>query len=138
MVSRNVCHDTRTLPGIVLEDQGSPVGLLQYHITDRQWEIVVIISLRERLGYGSRMLSELAALARSSDCQRLWVVTTNDNADAQRFYRAHGGHEVAIHRGAVLEARRLKPEIPECSDDGTPITDEIEYEFPLHAGEHFA
>ena len=35
---------------------------------------------------------------------------------------------MTVYRGAVRESRRLKPEIPECAADGTPIEDEIEFE----------
>ncbi len=31
----------------------------------------------------------------------------------------------------MREARRLKPEIPEFGEDGTPIEDEIEFELNL-------
>jgi hypothetical protein len=34
-----------------------------------------------------------------------------------------------VHRGAVERSRELKPEIPLVSNDGTPIRDELEYEF---------
>jgi hypothetical protein len=61
------------------------------------------------------------------------LVTTNDNRLAQQFYDALGWQQIAIHRGAVSAARRLKPEIPKCAKDGTPIEDEIEYELALGA-----
>jgi hypothetical protein len=38
---------------------------------------------------------------------------------------------VALHRGAIDEARRVKPEIPLVGDDGIPIHDELELEFQL-------
>jgi hypothetical protein len=41
----------------------------------------------------------------------------------------------AIHRGAVVEARRLKPEIPEFGANGLPKIDEIEFELPLHVAD---
>lgn len=40
---------------------------------------------------------------------------------------------VAVHRKAVDEARRLKPEIPLIGNDGIPIRDEIELEFTFSA-----
>ncbi len=131
VVSRGICHDARSLPGLVLEEKAERLGLVQYHIAAGRCEVVVLIAVRERQGFGRRMLIELASLARDSGCRCLWLVTTNDNRAAQQFYQAIGWRQVAIHRGAVAEARRLKPEIPECADDGTPIVDEIEYEFAL-------
>lgn len=57
----------------------------------------------------------------------VWLVTTNDNVDAQRFFLAAGGRRVAVHAGAVTLARRLKPGIPTTGHGGVPITDEIEF-----------
>jgi hypothetical protein len=34
---------------------------------------------------------------------------------------------VAVHRGAVDEARRLKPSIPELGEYGIPLHDELEF-----------
>lgn len=131
IVSRGICHHTGTLPGLVLDDQGERLGLLQYCIVGARCEVVVLTTLRPRQGLGRRMLSELALVARAQGCPCLWLITTNDNRSAQRFYAALGWREVAIHRGAVREARKLKPEIPEFGQDGIPIVDEIEYEFSL-------
>jgi ribosomal protein S18 acetylase RimI-like enzyme len=132
IVSRGICHDTRTPPGLILEDQGERLGLLQYNIVGARCEVVVIITLRARQGLGRRMLGELSSVARAQGCRCLWLITTNDNLAAQRFYAALGWREVAVHRGAVTEARKLKPEIPEYGEDGIPIVDEIEYEFALN------
>jgi hypothetical protein len=38
---------------------------------------------------------------------------------------------VAVHRGAITEARRLKPEIPLLGIDDIPIRDEIELQMKL-------
>jgi len=134
VVSRGTCHDTRTLSGLVAERDGERLGLLHYHIESHRCELVVLIVTPKRQGLGKQMLRELASVARSNGCRCLWLITTNENVTAQRFYRALGWREIAIHRGAVAESRRLKPEIPEYATDGTPIIDEIEYELSLDAG----
>ena len=36
-----------------------------------------------------------------------------------------------MYRGAVDEARALKPELPEVDADGVPITDEIEFQLSV-------
>ena len=131
IVTRGICHDTRTLPGLVVQDEGMRLGLLQYCIVGVRCEVVVLIVLRQRQGLGRRMLGELSSVARAQGCRCLWLITTNDNRAAQRFYAALGWREVAVYRGAVTEARKLKPEIPEYGQGGIPIVDEIEYEFSL-------
>jgi RimJ/RimL family protein N-acetyltransferase len=67
--------------------------------------------------------------AKALGARRLWLITTNDNARAQRFYERHGFRLAAVHEGALVRSRELKPEIPLVSADGTPIRDELEYEF---------
>jgi len=40
-------------------------------------------------------------------------------------------HLAAVHRGAIAESRRLKPEISHFGVGGRPIEDEIEFELLL-------
>ena len=70
----------------------------------------------------------------AAGCRRLWLITTNDNLAALRFYQRRGFELVAVHRRAVAAARRLKPEIPLVGAHGIPIRDEIELEMALQAG----
>jgi GNAT superfamily N-acetyltransferase len=136
VVSRGVLHDALSLPGLVAELDSKPVGLLQYRLDRdlRECEVVILISEAPRRGIGRRLLEALRAIAGRAGCIRLWLITTNDNRSAIGFYRAMGWKQVAIHRGAVREARRLKPEIPELGEGGIPIEDEIEFELPLEGG----
>ena len=131
LVSRGVLHDTRTLPGLIAESDGAPVGLLQYHVAGGQFEVVVLIAVRPRRGVGRFLLRSVQLIARTRGCKRLWLITTKDNRAARSFYRAIGWRQAAVHRGAMRESRRLKPEIPEFATDGTPIEDEIEFELLL-------
>jgi ribosomal protein S18 acetylase RimI-like enzyme len=128
VVSRGVLHDTHVLPGMVAVDQGERIGLLQYRRAADQLEIVVLIACRPRQGVGRRLLAAAKDVARVQACRRLWLITTNDNRPARAFYRATGWRECALHRGAVTQARRLKPSIPLIGRTGEPIEDEIEVE----------
>ncbi len=131
VVSRGILHETRLLPGLVAEADAAPVGLLQYRITARQCEVVILISVRKREGVGTALLQALRRIAEAASCRRIWLVTTNNNRVGQAFYRAVGLRKCAVYPGAVDEARKLKPEIPEYDEEGVAITDEIEYEWPL-------
>jgi len=131
IVSRGILHDARTLPGLIAESEGTPVGLLQYQVVGEQFEVVVLIAVRPRQGVGRFLLGAAEPIARAHGCRRLWLITTNDNRAAISFYRAIGWRQAAFHRGAMRESRRLKPEIPELASDGTPIEDEIEFELLL-------
>jgi hypothetical protein len=62
----------------------------------------------------------------------VWLVTTNDNLVALRFYQRRGFRLSALRPGAVDEARRrLKPAIPDAGAFGIPLRDELELELRL-------
>ena len=119
------------LPGLLAEEDGTPVGLLLYQMGAGEFEVVALLSLQERAGVASHLLGQAEQMARGAGCRRLWLVTTNDNLSAIAFYQARGWRQVAIRRGAVAAARRLKPEIPEFGTNGLPKEDEIEFELDL-------
>jgi chloramphenicol 3-O-phosphotransferase len=64
-------------------------------------------------------------------CRRLWLITTNDNTLAQRFYENRGFAVKAVHKDAIAGSRKLKPELPEKGFAGIPIRDEIELELQI-------
>ena len=71
-------------------------------------------------------LSCRAQAAQETAASRLWLVTTNDNLDALRFYQRRGFRVADVRPGALDDARRsLKPTIPEVGRFGIPIRDEI-------------
>ena len=131
VVSRGILHDVRSLHGLVAERDGASVGLLLYAIRETQCEVVVLIASRRREGVGRRLLDAMRPIAEAENCRRLWLITTANNRGAREFYRAVGWSQVAIHRGAMREARRLKPELPEFDAEGIPIEDEVEFELIL-------
>lgn len=131
VVSRGRLHQADELPGLLAEAAGSPAGLLLYHVQAGQCEVVVLQADPPGRGVGAQLLAAARAQARQLGCARLWLITTNDNEPAQRFYARQGMRPAAVHRGAVAAARRLKPEIPWLGVGGRPIEDEIEFEYGL-------
>ena len=69
--------------------------------------------------------------ARAGQCTRLWLITTNDNLRALRFYQRRGFRLAALHRDALETSRRLKPSISEIGFHGIPLRDELELERSL-------
>jgi ribosomal protein S18 acetylase RimI-like enzyme len=57
------------------------------------------------------------------------LITTNDNDPAIRFYEHRGMKQVAVHVNAVIESRKLKPEI---SLLGVGVNREIEFEYRFY------
>jgi DNA-3-methyladenine glycosylase I len=116
------------LPGFVALLAREWVGLVTYQIVAKECEIVSLDSLQTGMGIGTALLDAVEQAAQHSKCRRIWLITTNDNLTALRFYQKRGFSLIAVHRGAVEQARRLKPEIPAIGQYGIPIQDEIELE----------
>lgn len=131
IVTRGKIHNTETLPGFMALLSEERVGLLTYSITIAQCEIISLNSLMENKGIGSMLIDAVREVADASSCWRLWLITTNDNIDALRFYQIRGFQLVAVHRYALDNSRRLKKEIPMIGKYGIPLQDEVELEMQL-------
>ncbi|HEY2958667.1 MAG TPA: GNAT family N-acetyltransferase [Actinomycetota bacterium] len=132
---RNQLVDPLEHPALLAEDQrgGRLLGVLTY-VVDRdraQCEVLTLHAVQQWRGVGTALL-QLVEQAAQQGCGRLWLVTTNDNVDALRFYQRRGFRLAALRRGAVDDGRaRLKPEIPTVGDYGIPLRDELELDKPL-------
>ena len=131
IISRGRVLYPHTLPGFVGMHDETPAGLVTYRFEAGECEIVTIDSLIEGIGIGSALIDAVKAAAVAAKCERLWLITTNDNVKALRFYQRRGFTLVAVYRNALEESRRLKPEIPLVGIHGIPLRDEIELELRL-------
>jgi GNAT superfamily N-acetyltransferase len=118
-------------PAFVAETADGLAGMLTY-VPGQDWlrcEILTVHAGEQWHGAGTALIEAVGQLARRHGCARLWVITTNDNVDALRFYQRRGFCLVRVHRGAVDRSRAiLKPEIPPVGAYGIPLRDEIELE----------
>ena len=130
-VSRGKIHDTRTDPGFVALKNGEVIGYALYLIENGECEIAVLESLQEKQGVGGSLINTILHEAKSANCSRAWLITTNDNIHAIRFYQRFGFTLRAVHINAMEEARKLKPQIPLTGNDGIPIVHEFEFEILL-------
>ncbi len=64
---------------------------------------------------------------------RLWLITTNENINAIRFYQRRGMDLVAVHHGFVETVRALKPDVRLTGADGVEFEHALEFEYPLDA-----
>ncbi|MFN8474801.1 MAG: GNAT family N-acetyltransferase [Anaerolineae bacterium] len=131
VVVHSVVYYPDTLPGFAALEDGRVVGLLTYTLADDACEIVSIDSERSGRGIGTALIDAAVGMAGAARCRRVWLITTNDNLDALRFYQRRGFRLVAVYPNAVEAARLLKPQIPLVGDYGIPIRDELELEMPL-------
>jgi GNAT superfamily N-acetyltransferase len=135
IISRGTCHDAARLPGFMAVFNEQRAGLVTYHIKNNDCELVALISKVKGIGIGSALVEAVQVAALSAGCRRLWLVTTNDNTDALRFYQKRGFVLVAVHRNAVDRSRELlKPEIPLFGAYGIRMRDEIELEISFTSG----
>ena len=120
-------------PALVAADEsGHLAGVLTFLETGRECEILTLHAARQWARTGSALVEALERLAGEQGWQRLWVLTTNDNVDALRFYQRRGFRLVDLHPGAVDAARdELKPEIPRAGAYGIPLRDELVLEMVL-------
>jgi DNA-3-methyladenine glycosylase I len=131
IVTRGRVHKVDQLAGFIAEYQETPVGLVTYQIDGDECEIVSLDSMVEGRGVGSALVAAVEEATTKHGCKRLWLITTNDNTAALRFYQKLGFRLVAVHRNAIEKSRELKPEIPIVGMDGIPIRDEVELELRL-------
>ncbi|HEX2383185.1 MAG TPA: GNAT family N-acetyltransferase [Acidimicrobiales bacterium] len=128
-----VLHDVLAVRGVGAWDADQLVGVATYDIDGERAELAAIAvrSDRRLAGVGSRLIAAVADATAGAGVRELWLVTTNDNLDALRLYQQRGFELTELHRGAVHQARGLKPAIPELGNYGIPIRDELVLTLPL-------
>jgi N-acetylglutamate synthase-like GNAT family acetyltransferase len=136
VISRaRVIYPSRIDGFYAVDDQAKRLGLVTYEIIDDQCEIVTLDAFEKYQGIGTKLLDTVVHDATLRGCRRLWLITTNDNLDAMRFYQRRGLAIAAVYAGALDTSRKLKPSIPLVGNYGIPMRDEIEFELVLHSPE---
>jgi GNAT superfamily N-acetyltransferase len=111
------------------EQDGCLAGVLTYVVRSDACEVLTLHAVESWRGAGTALLAGVGRIAAERGCTRLWLITTNDNVDALRFYQRRGFTLAALRAGAVDHSRaRLKPEIPLVGAYGIPLRDELELE----------
>lgn len=118
-------------PGFMAVQQGKAVGLVTYVVVADACEITLIDSGMPHVGIGTALVEAVTRAATQAGCTRVWLVTTNDNVEALRFYQRRGFVLVDLRPNAVEAARALKPEIPLIGRYGIPLRDELYLEMSL-------
>lgn len=131
IVNLNRVYEVNKLPGFIAFQKEEIIGLITFHIEEQACEIVSLNSMVENRGLGTRLIELVKQEAQKSGCRRLWLITTNDNMNALKFYQKRQFDLVKIHRNTVAEGRKLKPQIPLIGYHGIPMKDEIELEILL-------
>jgi GNAT superfamily N-acetyltransferase len=126
MVSRGTVHQLAALTALIAWAGEERVGAATYHIDGAACELTSLNAVEPWRGAGTALVAAVEAAAARAGCGRVWLITTNDNLDALRFYQRRDYRLAAVHAGAIDAARRRKPTIPETGFYGIPIHDELE------------
>ncbi|HKZ69774.1 MAG TPA: GNAT family N-acetyltransferase [Anaerolineales bacterium] len=118
-------------PAFIAESDGQAAGVITYWFRNGECEVTSLESLRREQGIGTALMNAVIAEAKKASCRRVWLITTNDNLNALRFYQKRGLRLAALYPGAVNESRKLKPQISLIGENGIPLRDELELELPL-------
>lgn len=131
LILRGERVDLKDAPGFIAFEEGEMIGLVTIRISECECEILSLDSLRENQGVGTALMKKAVDAARTAGCQKVRLITTNDNIRALRFYQKRGFDMVRIYHNAMDASRKLKPAIPLIGMDGIPLKHEIEFEMDL-------
>ncbi|MBJ8029311.1 GNAT family N-acetyltransferase [Bacillus cereus group sp. N21] len=128
MVSRERAHQLDQLPGFIATEDNRIIGIITYEIKENDCEIVSLDSFKENKGIGTKLVEYVIDIAKKQCCKKVWLITTNDNTNALRFYQKRGFMMTNLYIDAVKEARKIKREIPLIGYDNIAISHEIQLE----------
>ena len=131
VVAHGMIYYPDTLDGFIAVDGNEWAGEITYAFSGNDCEIVSLDSLQEGHGIGTMLIQVAVDEARQRNSNRIFVITTNDNLNALGFYQKRSFHLVKINRDAMIETRKLKPNIPLIGANNIPLRDEIELEMML-------
>ncbi|RAP75879.1 GNAT family N-acetyltransferase [Paenibacillus montanisoli] len=128
MITRGKKHHVQDMGSVIAWADGVRVGAATYRLGAGECELMSMNATAAGLGIGSKLISAVEQTARQSGMNRMWLITTNDNLDALRFYQRRGYRIAAVYPNAMDEVRKLKPTIPQVGYYAIPVHDEIELE----------
>jgi ribosomal protein S18 acetylase RimI-like enzyme len=139
MVTRGQIHHYDDLDGYLAIDNNKIVGVLTFIKFNDEVEIISLDSFKENTGVGTALLNKIIDFAKQNSIKRLWLITTNDNLNALRFYQKRNWSITALHKDAVTNARKIKPTIAITGYYEIPLRHEIELEYEplIHSNDEY-
>lgn len=131
IVTLGELHTLDGLPGFAAVEGDALLGAVLYRPVGGSCEVAMLFSLESGRGIGRALLDAVVEWARRAGMRRVWLVTTNDNTAAIRFYQIYGLALKAVHIGSMDAVRLHKPQVPPTGIDGIPLAHEFEFELML-------
>lgn len=131
MIIRGKKIDMTKTEGFYFSEEENIIGLITYIVYNDILEITSLDSLQENQGIGSKLIEAVIHEAKERKCQKIVLITTNDNINAIRFYQKRGFDMAHLYRNALDISRKLKPEIPLIGENSIPLRHEIEFEMTI-------
>lgn len=128
IVVHNDVYHIANLEGIKAVIDECILGILHYQVRGQECEILTLVSLQENQGVGTALLAAVESVGKTQHCEKLSLITTNDNLHALGFYQRRGFHLTALFPNQVAVSRKIKPGIPWMGDNRIPLRDEIKLE----------
>ncbi len=131
MVVRKTKYEPAEMDGFIAFLNGEKGGLVILRYDEILCEIMSLTVSGTHPQICTQLVSSAVEDAKKHNCERMIVVTTNDNTNALRFYQNSGFRLHELRVGIVKESRKIKPQIPLIGNYHIPIRDEIELEMIL-------
>jgi len=127
MMIRGEAVDMTNVDGFITMEDGKLTGVITYIIRGRICEITSLDSVIENRGVGTLLVGAVVSRARELSCERVQLLTTNDNINAIGFYQKRGFDLAGVNLNAIDRERELKPSIPLIGQNGIPLRHEIDF-----------
>ena len=111
IVTKGKIYKAEDLDGIWVYENEKIIGLGLYFINE-DCEIVLLVTYIQNKGIGTQIFNKIKEIAITRNCKRIWLITTNDNIDAIKFYQKKGFYFSNIYINAIENSRKIKPKIP--------------------------
>jgi ribosomal protein S18 acetylase RimI-like enzyme len=128
VISRGKIHRLEDQNALIAWQDDARLGAVTYRFDDGACEVTGVNATIRKSGIGTALLDAVVLAARDAGIRRVWLITTNDNLDALRFYQRRDFRLIAVYPGAIDESRKIKPAIPHLGEYGIPLRDELELE----------
>ncbi|RQO65961.1 GNAT family N-acetyltransferase [Pedobacter sp. KBW06] len=129
MISNGKIHKIDHLESYLYKNEKGILGIITYCIENNEIEIVSLDSFAENKGIGTALVNTVVQKFKEGGFSRLWLITTNDNLHALKFYQRRNFTISKIHLDAVKKARNIKPSIPLYAENNISIEHEIELSY---------